>query len=116
MKTVRTETQNIDVGYLGERVIFNAIGIDTMAFQLTMLDSAIGGAALTVRVSQDGITFVNHPTSTTLSGDGVTALVLTFGYRYLALEVTTVKGSSAYASITAYGEGGLAMTAPTLSV
>lgn len=99
-----TQSQYLAINQLG-RVVFDVRNQVVGSVQLTMLEGAVGSVAISVYRSNDGLKFYNLESTTTQSTEGMSIALNATGFAYLAVQVTTVSGSAAYALVTVLSKG-----------
>jgi len=81
------------------RRVFDVRGMMTATVQGTLTFGTWGTAVLTLKRSNDRITFVALSSPTTMTAAGMTAAIDVSGFAWLAVEATTLEGSAAYAEL-----------------
>jgi hypothetical protein len=97
-------SKQLNLNQIG-RVVFDVLGKVVTSVQVMLLEGALGSVAITVYRSDNGIKFYALESATTQSTEGLTAALSATGFAFLAVEVTTVSGSAAYADVTVVTKG-----------
>lgn len=107
VSAVGSELYNqLDLNYLGSRVVLPCANLAKAAVQTTIIDSSYGSAVLTIKGTIDGSTYValGEPT---ISADGIYGPLVIEGLVRVCLEVTTVAGSAKLCRVFWRGWGSL---------
>jgi hypothetical protein len=89
---VRRVQRNLDMAYLGERLILPCPDLDTATLQLQRITTTTTYCTFTIRVRNNGENWVNHPSTVTAAADGITAAFTVTGYDEVCAEITSVTG------------------------
>lgn len=87
-----------------QRVIFPVSETVVGSVQAILTQGSWGSTVLTLKRSNDGQRFVAWDPSTTLTSETMTAALTTTGWAWLAVEVTTLAGATAYADIVVHAK------------
>lgn len=96
----------LDLNYLGNRVVLLCANLEYAAVQTVIIDSSYGSAVLTIKGTIDGLNYesLNEPT---ISANGIYGPIYIAGLVRVALEVTTVAGSAKLCRVHWRGWGNL---------
>jgi hypothetical protein len=105
MATIGTiASQTLPLTQIG-RVVFDVLGRVVTSVQVMLLEGSLGSVAINVYRSDNGVKFYALESTVTQSTEGITAALSATGFAFLAVEVTTVSGSAAYAEVTVVTKG-----------
>lgn len=97
----------MDLFTLGDVMVVSLRGIDSMTFQIDLLDGTWPvGAVLSVELSNDGLTFYAVPTTpVTYAAAGLQAALSVTPVEWARLRVSSIPAASARVRVTVCGEG-----------
>jgi hypothetical protein len=89
---VRRVQMNMDMAYIGDRLVLPCSDLDTATLQLQRITTTTTYCTFTIKVRNNGQNWVNHPSTVTANADGITAAFATTGYDEVCAEITSVTG------------------------